>query len=388
MATTRDYYEILGVAREATPEELKKAYRKKAVQYHPDKNPGDASAEERFKELGEAYEALSDPEKRAAYDRFGHAAFQQGGPAAGRRASSTEFHDPMDIFREVFGSMGGAGGSGGIFEQFFGGSGGRGESRNRGSDLRYDLELELEDVVDGVEKEIEVLKPHVCESCKGSGAEGSSTKRTCPTCNGQGQVVASRGFFQVAQTCPNCGGAGSIIENPCKKCKGEGRVDKRAKIKLKIPAGVDTGARLRSVGNGEAGFQGGPAGDLYVVIHIRDHPVFERDGNSLFCDVPMAFHTAALGGDLIVPTLSGRASVKITPGMQSGTQLRLAGKGLPDIRRGKSGDLIVRVQVEVPTKLSGEQKKKLQEFAELSTDENTPLHKKFFEKAKRFFKDD
>ena len=373
----RDYYEVLGVSRSATADEIKKAYRKLAVQHHPDKNPGDHTAEEKFKELGEAYDVLMDSDKRAAYDRMGHAAFAQG--TAGPRGGAGGFHDPFDIFREVFGA-----GGGGVFEQFFGGAG-QGEVRQRGSDLRYDLQIRLEEAAFGCEKEIEIEKLDACGKCKGSGAEPGSKATTCPTCRGRGQVISSRGFFQVAQTCPRCRGTGQAIANPCKTCGGEGRVEGRTRIKLKIPAGIEDGSRLRSSRNGEAGMRGGPPGDLYVVIHIKEHEVFEREEDNLYCEVPIRFTTAALGGEVSVPTLEGKAALKIPVGTQSGTVFKLRGKGIPTLNSTQRGDLMVRVLVEVPSKLNGEQRRKLEEFADLCGDENTPLHKSFFEKAKEWF---
>ena len=389
MATVkRDYYEVLSVSRTASGEELKKSYRRLAVQYHPDKNPGDPKAEERFKELGEAYDVLNDPDKRAAYDRYGHAAFAQGTAGAGRGAAGGI--DPFDLFREVFGAGGGGdGGAGGIFEQFFGGQNRGGadrEGRQRGSDLRYDLQISLEEAALGVEKEIEVGKLAACEVCSGTGAEAGSHAVQCRTCHGRGQVITSRGFFQVSQTCPRCQGTGTIIENPCKNCKGEGRVEKTSKIKLKIPAGIDNGARLRSTKNGEAGIRGGPAGDLYVVIHVVEHTVFQREEDNLYCEVPVSFITAALGGEIQVPTLEGQAALKIPAGTQSNTMFKLRGRGMPEMNTKVRGDLLTRVMVEVPTKLNAEQRQKLEEFAALCGDENTPLHKGFFDKAKEFFR--
>lgn len=385
MASKRDYYEILQVSKSASAEEIKKSYRKLAVQFHPDKNPGDASAEEKFKELGEAYDVLSDGEKRAAYDRFGHNAFAQGAGAGAGRGGGGGFHDPFDIFREVFG--GGGGGGGGIFEQFFGGGGGRGqaEDRNRGADLRYDLQITLEDVASGCEREIDVEKMERCGVCQGSGGDAGSKAVTCRDCGGRGQVVASRGFFQVAQTCGRCRGTGQLIDRPCKRCGGEGRAEAPAKIKLKIPAGIEDGSRLRSSGQGEAGVRGGASGDLYVVVHVKEHEVFDRDGSNLFCEVPVGFPTAALGGEVVVPTLGGKASLKVAAGTQGGTIFKLRGKGLPELNRGAVGDLLVKVVVEVPTKLNSDQRKKLEELAELMGEENTPISKSFFEKAKDFF---
>lgn len=392
MATVkRDYYEVLTVQRTATGEEIKKSYRRLAVQYHPDKNPNDPTAEERFKEIGEAYDVLSDPDKRAAYDRFGHAAFAQGG---GPRPGGGGFHDPFDLFREVFGGMagatGGAGDAGGIFEQMFGG-GGRGgpdrDGRQRGADLRYDLQITLEEAAVGVEKEIDVRKLAACDVCQGSGAEAGSQAVTCRTCQGRGQVITSRGFFQVAQTCPRCRGTGTIIEKPCRNCHGEGRMEKNSRIKLKIPPGVDDGARLRSSRNGEAGIRGGPPGDLYVVLHVAEHTLFQREEDDLYTEMPISFSTAALGGEVEVPTLGGRETLRIPAGTQSGATFRIRGRGMPNLsNNGRSrGDLLARVAVEVPTKLNVEQRRKLEEFAASCGEENTPLHKGFFEKAKEFF---
>jgi molecular chaperone DnaJ len=382
MATKRDYYEILGIARTASVEEIKRSYRKLAVKYHPDKNPGDHSAEERFKELGEAYDVLMDDQKRAAYDRFGHAAFAQG--TAGARGGG--FHDPFDIFREVFGASGASGG-GGIFEQFFGGGVRTDrEGKQRGSDLRYDLQIRLEEAAFGCEKEIEVSKLEGCPVCSGSGAEAGSRAVTCPTCNGRGQVISSRGFFQVSQTCSRCRGTGQVVERPCRKCGGEGRIELPSRIKLKIPAGIEDGSRLRSSRNGEAGIRGGPPGDLYVVIHVKEHEIFEREGENLYCDIPVSFTTAALGGELEVPTLDGKAQVKIPAGTQGATVFKLRGRGMPMLNSSQRGDLLVRVAVEVPTRLNGEQRRKLEEFAELMGEDNSPLHKSFFDKAKEFFR--
>lgn len=386
MATTkRDYYEVLEVTRTVTAEELKKSYRKLAVKHHPDKNPGDPKAEEQFKELGEAYDVLSDAEKRAAYDRYGHAAFAQGGAGGAARGA-----DPFDLFREVFGGMSGGGGGdagGGIFDQIFGG-GGRSvdrEGRQRGSDLRYDLQIKLEEAAAGVEKEIEITKLAACDVCNGAGAEAGSQAVTCKTCQGRGQVITSRGFFQVSQTCPRCRGTGTIIEKPCRTCGGEGRVEKTSRIKLKIPAGIEDGARLRSTRNGEAGIRGGPPGDLYVVIHVAEHAVFQREEDNLYCDVPISFVTATLGGEIKVPTLEGQAALKIPAGTQSGSVFKLRGKGIAEMNTKVRGDLLTRVVVEVPSKLNAEQREKLEEFAALCGEENAPIHKSFFDKAKEFF---
>jgi molecular chaperone DnaJ len=377
MSRKRDYYEILGVERGINEEDLKRAYRKLAVKFHPDKNPDDHSAEEKFKEIGEAYEVLSDSSKRAAYDRYGHAAFQggMGGGAGG-------FHDPFEVFREVFG-----GGGGGIFDQFFGGGGGMDSSgRQRGSDLRYDLQITLEEAARGCEKEIEIRKLDSCEPCGGSGAQKGSKAVTCPTCRGRGQVVVSRGFFQVAQTCPACHGTGRIIEKPCHSCQGEGRVEKTSRVKIKIPAGIDSESRLRSTGGGEAGLRGGGSGDLYVVVHIKEHEVFTRNGMDLNCEVPIPFTTAALGGEIRVPTLDGAVSLKIPAGTQGGSTFRIRGLGMPALQGTAKGDILTYVQVEVPTRLNGEQREVLQKFAELCGEENNPIHKSFYDRVKSFFK--
>jgi len=382
MTTKRDFYEVLGVEREAELDEIKKSYRKMAMQYHPDRNPGDKAAEEKFKEVGEAYEILSDEQKRAAYDRFGHGAFQQGGMSGGGFGGGGAV-DPFEIFREVFG---GAGGGGGIFEEFFNGGGRRTrDGRQRGADLRYDLQITLEEAAAGVEKELELEKLGVCDDCSGSGSGGGGTK-TCPTCKGHGQVIASRGFFQIQQTCPECSGTGQIISNPCRPCQGQGRRTLKSRIKLRIPAGIQQGSRLRSNGNGEAGMRGGVAGDLYVVIHLKEHDVFERDEDDLHCTVPIGFGVATLGGEATVPTLEGRATVKIPAGTQSGTIFRLRGRGMPELNSSRRGDLLVRTQVEVPTRLNSDQRDKLKAFADSLGGENTPESEGFFERAKRFFK--
>ncbi len=374
-----DYYDLLGVERGASEEEIKKAYRKKAIQYHPDKNPGNKQAEEMFKKISEAYEVLKDTDKRAAYDRFGHAAFAQGGGPRGPGGAPGGFHDPFDIFREVFGGSGGS-----IFEEFFGGGGG-GDGARDGADLRYDIEITLEEAARGVEKEISFRKLASCDRCNGTGAEPGSRRVTCPTCRGAGQVTTSRGFFTVRQVCPTCHGTGTRLEKPCQTCRGEGRINKTAKLNVHIPPGVDTGSKLRSAGNGEAGAYGGRAGDLYLVIHVKDHEIFERQGDDLFCEIPIKFTLAVLGGTIEVPTLSGKASLKIPPGTQSGTTFRLKGRGMPALRSGRPGDQLARVHVEVPTSLTAEQRKKLEDFAIACGDADEPVARSFFEKAKRFF---
>ena len=380
-----DYYELLGVAKGASDEEMKKAYRKKAVQFHPDKNPGNKEAEEMFKKVSHAYEVLKDPEKRAAYDRYGHAAFEgPGASAAGPRgAGGSGFHDPFDVFREVFGQQGGGGG-GGIFDEMFGGGGGRDGGRD-GADLRYDLEITLEEAARGLEKEISFRKNMACERCAGSGAEPGSRRVTCPTCRGAGQIRRSGGIITFTQTCPTCGGAGSKIDKPCTVCRGEGRQPKSTKLNVRIPPGVDTGSRLRSSGNGEAGMAGGQTGDLYIVLSVKEHELFERQGEDLFCEIPIKFTLATLGGTIEVPTLFGKASLKIPTATQSGTTFRLRGKGMPSLRGGHSGDQLLRVQVEVPQSLTAEQRKILEDFARVSGDAAEPTSKSFFEKAKKFF---
>jgi len=372
----RDYYEILEVPKNADAAEIKKAYRKLAVKYHPDKNPGDNTAEEKFKELGQAYEALSDPDKRAAYDRYGHSAFN-GGMGGGGRGG---FHDPADIFSQVFG-----GAFGGGFEEFFGGGARKKSGKQRGSDLRYDLEITLEEAAKGVEKELEIERNVPCGKCNASGSKGSGGVKTCSTCAGRGVVGRQAGIFIQQSTCPECRGNGEIVSDPCGDCRGEGRVERETRIKLRIPAGVDTGVRLRSSGNGDAGVRGGEAGDLYAFIHVSDHDIFEREGHTLFCDVPLPFSTAALGGELKVPTLDGQSSIKIPAGTQGGTTFRIRDKGMPSLSGGHRGDLNVSVQVEVPTKLNREQEEKLRDFSESIGDHNSPVQNGFFEKAKRFF---
>lgn len=377
----RDYYEVLGVERTVSGDEIKKSYRKLAVKYHPDKNPGDKTAEEKFKELSEAYEVLSDQQKRAAYDQYGHAAFDPRSRGF-RPGGGGGFHDPFEIFREVFGNSSG----GSIFDDLFGGGRGDPSGPHRGADLRYDMEVTFEEAVTGAEKEVSLTKLEQCEHCHGSGGESGSGRKVCPTCGGRGQVVMSRGIFSIAQTCGRCEGAGQIIEKPCKVCGGAGRREKTSKIKLKIPPGVDTGARLRSAGNGEAGLRGGSPGDLYVVLHVKPHEIFQRDGDDLLCDVPVQFVQAALGADIEVPTLAGKAQIRIPPGTQTNTVFRLKGKGVKSLQGYGHGDLHVRVIVEVPRNLNSAQKAKLQEFSELCDANVNPMSRGFFEKAKNFFR--
>jgi len=359
-----DYYNLLGVEKSVSPEDLKKAYRKKAVQYHPDKNPGNKEAEEMFKKISQAYEVLSDADKRAAYDRYGEAAFQ-GGAAAARGqggAGYGDFHDPYEIFREVFGGMGG-GGTGSIFEEFFGGGGVHsGDGRARGADLRYDIEITLEEAAFGADKEITFKRLAPCTRCRGSGGEPGSKVVRCPTCHGHGQVTASRGFFQMTQICPRCSGRGQVNENPCRECRGEGRTPQQTRVAVHIPAGVDTGSRLRSSGHGEAGVAGGESGDLYVVISVAAHKTFVREGDDLLLGMAIPFTTAALGGEVEVPTLKANASLKIPAGTQSGTTFRIRGFGIRNLRSGQPGDELVTIHIEVPKNLSSKQKELLEQF--------------------------
>lgn len=384
MAKEKDYYEVLGVSKTATPEELKKAYRKLAVQYHPDRNPGNKEAEEKFKELAKAYEVLSDPEKRKRYDQFGPDAFSSaasggyGGAGGGFGGFSAE-----DIFSQVFGGGGGGGGS--IFEEFFGG--GRRRSPNaarHGNDLRYDLQIDFIDAVFGVDKEISITKMSTCDACHGSGAESNSSKSTCSQCHGSGQVVMQQGFFSVSQECPRCHGTGQIIQKPCKKCNASGQVQERKSLKVHIPPGVDTGSRLRVAGEGEGGARGGSPGDLYVVIHVREHELFKRHGDDIQCDLPIPLATAILGGTVEVPTVTGKAKMKIKEGTQNNAILRLQGKGMPSLRGGRRGDMYVKIITEVPTSLNAEQRKALEQFNSSLLDKNNPIQSDFKRKAAPF----
>lgn len=376
----RDYYEVLGVQNDADEAELKKAYRKLALQYHPDRNPDDAAAEEQFKEVSEAYAVLSDPEKRMRFDRFGHAGL--AGPGGGA-ADFGDLGGFSDLFNDLFGDLFGGTGRGGRRR-------GRGQ---RGADLRYNLEIELLDVLNGVEPTIKIPKMRPCETCTGSGAAPGSHPETCSRCQGQGQVVFQQGFFRVNRPCDVCGGAGEVIQNHCTDCRGAGRIEGQQTIQVKVPPGVDDGSRLRLVGEGEAGIAGGPAGDLYVVITVDHHPLFERDGTDLHCEVPVQFVGAVLGIEIDVPTLEGRVSMSIAEGTQSGTVLRLRGKGLPPLQprleveqlHRMRGDLYVRIFVEVPTKLTSRQRELLEEFAQESGTEVSPAHRSFVDKLRDFF---
>lgn len=373
-----DYYQTLGVSRDASADEIKKAYRKLALKYHPDRNDSD-SAEEQFKKISEAYEVLKDEEKRAAYDNYGHSAFQGGGFQSGGGGG---FHDPFDLFREAFGNRGG----GSIFEEFFGGGSGGRSGGQSGADLRYDIEISLEEAAYGIEKEIAYKSNATCERCKGDGAEPGSRTIMCSFCSGSGYINSSRGFITFRQTCPRCHGSGQSIEKPCRDCGGRGRRQKSNKVNIHIPAGVDNGSKLRSPGKGEAGELGQPAGDLYIFIHVRDHEIFERREDNLYCQIPIKFTLAALGGKIDVPTLYGKASLKIPPGTQSNTTFRLREYGMTHLRSGQKGDQMVRVQIEVPKQLKEDEKRLLEEFAIASGDAQNPVSQSFLEKAKRFFK--
>lgn len=373
--TKIDFYEVLGVSRDASDQELKTAYRKLAMKYHPDRNPGDHTAEEKFKECSEAYQVLSDADKRAAYDRFGHAAFSGGGQGAGGFTGSPfGAQDLGDIFGDLFGEM------------FNMGGGSRRASRvQRGRDLQYDLSLEFEEAVFGVEKEIKIRRSETCGECKGSGAAPGKGPVTCTQCGGRGQQRYQQGFFSVARTCTVCGGTGTLIVDPCKVCHGETRVDTEHKILVKVPAGVEQDTRIRYQGEGEAGRFGGPAGDLYVVLDVKEHKFFEREGDDLHCVMPISFPQAALGTDVEIPTLEGPELLRIPEGTQSGREFRVRGKGVPHLNARGKGDLIVRIDVQTPTKLSKQQKELLRQLAETMPVENAPHSGGVFEKVKEIF---
>jgi len=371
----RDYYKVLDVARDATEADIKKAYRRLAMKLHPDRNPDDKGAEEQFKEAKEAYEVLSDAQKRAAYDHYGHEGLEaQRGGGGGPGVNPGEAFG--DIFGDVFGDIFGGGRRGGRSQVF------------RGADLRYELELDLNQAVFGASIEIDVPKLCECETCQGSGAAKGSNPIQCETCHGSGQVRVTQGFFQLQQACPRCRGTGKIVKNPCDTCLGQGRVRRTKKLAVKIPPGVDNGDRIRLSGEGEAGRNGGPSGDLYVEVHVRPHEIFEREGEHLSCEVPVSFVTAALGGTVVVPTLEGQVSLKIPAETQSGRVFRLRDKGVKPVRGGSRGDLFCKVMVETPVKLSSEQKDLLRKFeSSLKADDgrHTPREEGFFEGVKRFF---
>ncbi|MCX7558300.1 molecular chaperone DnaJ [Sulfitobacter sp. F26204] len=378
----RDYYEVLGVAKGASADEIKKGFRTKAKELHPDRNADNPNAEAQFKEANEAYDVLKAPDKKAAYDRYGHAAFEGGmGGGGGRPGGGMgggghgDFGSAFsDVFDDLFGDfMGQRGGGGG------------GRRAARGADLRFNLSITLEDAFAGMQKSISVPTSVQCDDCSGSGAEGGAEPTTCPTCSGMGKVRAQQGFFTVERTCPTCSGMGQIVKNPCKTCRGAGRTKKERTLSVNIPAGVETGTRIRLSGEGEAGMRGGPAGDLYIFIEVAEHELFDRDGPNLFCRVPVSMSTAALGGNIEVPTIDGgRGRVQIPSGSQSGRQMRLRGKGMPPLRGGGVGDMIIELAVETPVNLTSRQKELLKEFEDLSS-ENNPESSSFFSNVKSFW---
>ncbi|URJ26086.1 molecular chaperone DnaJ [Blochmannia endosymbiont of Camponotus modoc] len=368
-----DYYEILGISKNADEREIKKSYKRLAMKFHPDRNQGNTAAETKFKEIKEAYEVLSNAEKRAAYDQYGHAAFESGSMGATANSGGADF---SDIFGDVFGDI-------------FGGN--RRNRAGRGSDLRYNIELSLEDAVRGIIKEICIPTLSTCEKCRGSGARSNSAIVTCMTCHGQGQIQIRQGFFSVQQSCPTCHGHGKIIKEVCNKCRGNGRVERSKTLSVKIPAGVNTGDRIRLSGEGESGKNGAPSGDLYVQVQIRKHPIFDREEKNLYCEVPISFSMAALGGEIEVPTLDGRVKLKIPPETQTGKLFRMRGKGVKSVRSGGNGDLLCRVVVETPVKLNDTQKRLLQDLSDSFEgphgNRNSPRSKSFFDGVKKFFDD-
>ncbi|PKQ13235.1 MAG: molecular chaperone DnaJ [Alphaproteobacteria bacterium HGW-Alphaproteobacteria-1] len=374
----RDYYEVLGLKRGASADEIKKAYRQKAKDLHPDRNKDNPDTERLFKEAGEAYDVLKDPDRKAAYDRFGHAAFEGGmgggGPRPGGGPGQGDFASAFsDVFDDLFGDFMG------------GGRGGGRQRAARGADLRYNLSVTLEEAFSGLQKTIKVTSATTCDACDGTGAEGGAQPVTCPTCSGMGKVRAQQGFFTVERSCPTCGGLGQIVKNPCKSCQGQGRVPKERALSVNIPAGVETGTRIRLSGEGEAGMRGGPAGDLYIFIEVAPHEIFEREETSLYCRVPVSVTKAALGGDIEVPTIDGgRSRVTIPAGSQSGRQMRLRGKGMPALRGGPQGDMMIELAVETPVNLTARQKELLREFEALSED-NNPKSNTFFSSVRSFW---
>ena len=371
----RDYYELLGLSKGASADEIKKAYRAKAKELHPDRNADNPNAEAQFKEVNEAYDVLKDADKKAAYDRFGHAAFEGGMGGGGRPGGQGDFTSAFsDVFDDLFGDFMGGGRR----------SGGRNRA-TRGSDLRYNLRVSLEEAYTGLQKSIKVPTSVQCGHCNGTGAESGSEPTTCPTCSGMGKVRATQGFFTVERTCPTCSGLGQMIKNPCRSCSGAGRVEKDRSLSVNVPAGVETGTRIRLSGEGEAGMRGGPAGDLYIFIEVEEHKIFNRDGLNLFCRVPVSMSSAALGGDIEVPTIDGgRSRVKIPQGSQSGRQMRLRGKGMPAIKSSHSGNMFIELAVETPVNLTSRQKELLREFEKLSED-NNPESTSFFSSVKSFW---
>ena len=374
MAAKADFYEVLGVARTADEKALKAAFRKLAMQFHPDRNPGDDAAEVRFREVSAAYECLKDPQKRAAYDRFGHAAFENGG--AGPAGFNGDFAASMsDIFDNIFG-----------FGDVMGGRRGPSQSgREAGADLRYNMEITLEEAYAGKTAEIEVPTKVTCKTCAGSGSKPGSSPKTCPTCDGHGRVRSAQGFFSIERTCPTCQGRGSVISDPCLECRGAGRVTEERKLSVNIPAGIEDGTRIRLAGEGEAGLRGGPAGDLYIFLSLKPHAFFQREGADIFCRVPVSVTTAALGGEFQVPTIDGgKTRVKVPEGTQTGKQFRLKGKGMPVLRSGRVGDMYIQVAVEVPRNLTRRQRELLQEFEQVSSDDNNPESTGFFARVRDF----
>ncbi len=369
----KDYYETLGINRDASEDEIKKAYRKMAMKYHPDRNPDNPKAEEHFKEAKEAYETLSDGQKRAAYDQYGHAAFEAGGMGGGSpfgQGGGGQGFDFSDIFGDIFGG---------------GQRGGQRSNVQRGADLRYNLEITLEQAARGTETQIRIPTMADCDTCNGSGAKSGTSATTCTTCGGHGQVRMQQGFFAMQQTCPRCHGTGKMIPSPCKSCSGSGRVKQHKTLSVKIPPGVDTDDRIRLSGEGERGVNGGPAGDLYVVVQLKQHSVFQRDHNDLHCEMPISFTTAALGGEIEIPTLDGKAMIKIPAETQSGRIFRLRGKGIKGVRSTSYGDLHCHVVVETPVNLTERQKELLREFGESSGAHHNPRAKSWMDKLKDFF---
>jgi len=385
MAEKRDYYEVLGVAKNATADEIKSAYRKLALKYHPDRNPGDKAAEEKFKEAAEAYDVLHDPQKRQQYDQFGHAGMNGQG-FGGFGAGGMSMDDIFSMFGDLFGGRGGGFGS---FADAFGGGSRRGGAANpnapqRGEDMTFRLDIDFDEAVFGSERTIDITVPAECPECHGSGAEPGTQPVTCRTCGGHGVVIAGGGIFQIRQTCPKCGGTGTVIEHHCRRCRGTGHVTSQQKLSLKIPAGIDDGSRLRLSGKGGGGLHGGPPGDLYVLVGIRESDIFERDGLDLGVDIPVSPATAALGGTVDVPTPQGTAQLKIPPGTPNGKVFRLRGKGVPSIRGGYSGDLDARVVFEVPVGLDRKQREALEAFEKSCSSDNFPEARSFAEKVKVF----
>ncbi len=374
MKEKRDYYEVLGVSRDASSDEIKKAFRRLAVKLHPDKNPEDHSAEEKFKEAAEAYEVLNDPSKRERYDRFGHAA-PGGFPGAGAGGFGG-MGGFEEIFRDLFD---------GPFGDIFGQQRRRRPTPQRGSDLRYNLEIDFEQAAFGTEVQIQVPKLQTCATCRGVGAKPGTEPTSCAQCHGSGSVGMRQGFFEIRRTCPRCQGQGRVIQHPCHECRGEGRVRRKKELTIHVPAGVDTGSRLRLNGEGEAGVGGGPPGDLYVVLMVREHPIFRRDGDDIYCEVPITMVQAALGDEIEVPTLDGPVKMKVPPGSQSGKVFRLRHRGVTSLNGSGRGDVLVSLLVEVPSKLSAKQKAILREFAEASGEESHPIGKGFLEKVKEIF---